>query len=145
MIRLYTKKDREAVLSLIRLNIPDFFAIKEEADLATYLDDKLEDYFVFEKNGQLVGSGGINYFPETKTARISWDIIHPDFQGQAIGSQLTKHRIAWIKSKATFKVIIVRTSQLAYRFYEKMGFVLEKTESDFWAEGLDLYQMRMEL
>jgi ribosomal protein S18 acetylase RimI-like enzyme len=42
-------------------------------------------------------------------------------------------------------MIIVRTSQLAYKFYQKVGFELEKTEKDFWAKGFDLYQMKMNL
>ena len=43
------------------------------------------------------------------------------------------------------KTIIVRTSQLAYQFYGKVGFELEKVEKDFWAAGFDLYLMRLEL
>jgi hypothetical protein len=39
----------------------------------------------------------------------------------------------------------VRTTQLTDQFYAKMGFQLERTEKDFWAKGLDLYQMRMNI
>ena len=34
---------------------------------------------------------------------------------------------------------------LAYRFFEKFGLVLIKTEKDYWGKGLDLYWMEMEL
>jgi ribosomal protein S18 acetylase RimI-like enzyme len=37
---------------------------------------------------------------------------------------------------------MVRTSQHAWRFFEKMGFELQKTEKNFWAPGFDLYQMK---
>jgi hypothetical protein len=37
---------------------------------------------------------------------------------------------------------MVRTSQVAYQFYQKAGFDLEKIEKDFWAKGFDLYQMK---
>ena len=37
----------------------------------------------------------------------------------------------------------LRTTQLAFQFYEKMGFELDKTKKDFWAKGFDLYQMKM--
>ena len=106
-----------------------------------YLDHKIEDYFVAIDNSKIIGAGGINYFPNQRVARISWDIIHPQYQGQKIGKKLTCHRINFIKNDSNTELIIVRTSQLAYKFYEKIGFKLEKVEKDYWAKGFDLYQM----
>ncbi|MHA7057839.1 hypothetical protein ACWGOQ_0011500 [Aquimarina sp. M1] len=37
------------------------------------------------------------------------------------------------------KTHVVRTSQFASKFYEKMGFALVKIEKDFWVDGFDLY------
>ena len=44
--------------------------------------------------------------------------------------------------ESSVQTLIVRTSQLVYRFYEKQGFELEKVVKDYWAEGYDLYLMR---
>ena len=145
MIRPYTPADQSQVIRLLRLNTPQYFAEAEEADLLEYLDRHLEAYFVVEEQGQIVGAGGINYFPEAQLARISWDIIHPDAQGKGIGSGLTQFRIGLIRNNPAIAKIVVRTSQLVYRFYEKNGFTLEKTEADFWAPGFDLYQMVLHL
>lgn len=145
MIRAYAHADKPQVIHLLRLNTPHYFAETEEADLLEYLDQHLEDYFVVEEHGVVVGAGGINYFPEAQLARISWDIIHPDAQGKGIGSALTRYRIDVIREHPTIAKIVVRTTQLVYRFYEKNGFTLEKTEADFWAPGYDLYQMILHL
>ncbi|MEO1259986.1 MAG: GNAT family N-acetyltransferase [Bacteroidota bacterium] len=145
MIRLYKNEDRKKIIELLNLNIPKSFAPSEAGDFIEYLDEHLEDYFVVEEKGELIGAGGINYFPENHAARISWDFIHPDAQGKGIGKKLLLHRIAVIKKKADVHQIIVRTSQLAFRFYEKSGFKLDQIKKDFWAPGFDLYLMKIDL
>ncbi|WP_276498737.1 GNAT family N-acetyltransferase [Pontibacter litorisediminis] len=145
MIRPYTPTDKEQLLALLRLNTPTYFAEAEENDFAEYLDKYREDYFVVEEKGEIIGAGGINYFPKEGLARISWDMIHPAHQGKGIGKQLLQHRLRVIMGKSGIHLVIVRTTQLVYAFYQKQGFVLEKTEKDFWATGFDLYQLRLPL
>lgn len=145
MIRSYTSADKNELIAILKLNIPSYFAQSEEGDFIEYLDNYVEDYFVVEDMGKIIGSGGINYFADSKLARLSWDIIHPHYQGKGIGKKLTLHRINEIKKAPDIHLIVVRTTQLVYKFYEKMGFKLEKTEKDFWAKGFDLYQMKLEL
>ena len=141
MIKKYSTSYKQDIIKLLRLNTPKYFAPEEEKELAAYLDHEIEDYFVVIDNSKIIGAGGINYFPDEKTARISWDIIHPQYQGQKIGQKLTRYRIDYIQNNSDTEVILVRTSQLAYKFYEKIGFELEKIEKDYWAKGFDLYQM----
>ena len=45
-IRTYTPADKEQVMSLIRLNIPHYFAPEEEDDFSDYLDHKRDLYYV---------------------------------------------------------------------------------------------------
>ena len=143
MIRPFQTSDIPALLALLNLNIPSYFDPSEAADYEEYLSTEVEDYFVVEEAGKLIGAGGVNYFWEIHEARISWDIIHPEHQGRGLGKELTNFRIKHIKLQAEINTICVRTSQLAYKFYEKVGFQLEKIENDFWAKGFHLYQMRM--
>ena len=145
MIRLYASKDKDELISLIRLNTPQYFDVAEEAGFSTYLDKEIETYFVFEQDDRIIGCGGINYELESKTAIISWDIIHPNFQGIGIGNKLLLHRIAAIKKNQLIDTITVRTSQHTDKFYEKGGFKLEFITKDYWAKGFDLYQMKIEL
>jgi len=142
-IRRYTKYDKVSVIELLSANTPDFFDLSEEKDLKVYLEKEVEDYFVVEENHELIGAGGINYFPEERTARISWDIVKPDSQGKGIGKKLTEYRLNHLKNNNKVDLIVVRTTQLVFKFYEKMGFKLMKVEKDFWAKGFDLYLMEI--
>lgn len=145
MIRVYTSKDKGKLIELLRLNTPEFFHPEEEQDFIDYLENHSQNYFVIEDANTIIGSGGINYFDDGKIARISWDMIHPNVQGNGLGSKLTQYRIDQIKTKPEVEVIIVRTTQLVYKFYQKLGFELIKTEKDFWAKGFDLYQMELKV
>lgn len=144
-IRAYQETDRPALISLLQLNIPKYFAPSEEQDFIVYLNEHLEGYYVVEEEGRLIGSGGINYNSDGTQARISWDFLHPDFQRRGIGKKLTLHRIQEIKKNPEILSISVRTSQLAYTFYQKLGFKLQKVVKDFWSKGFDLYEMELDL
>jgi [ribosomal protein S18]-alanine N-acetyltransferase len=145
MIRSYTSKDKKELIGLLRLNTPQYFDEAEESDFILYLDNHAENYFVVEDQGKVIGSGGINYFVDARLARISWDIIHPDFQGKGVGKELTLYRISQIRKDPSINLICVRTTQLVYKFYQKLGFTLERIEKDFWAQGFDLYQMTLRI
>ena len=93
MIREYSKRDKSGIIDLLRKNTPEYFDFSEESDFENYLENEVEDYFVYEKNSEIIGVGGINYFLKEKLARISWDIIDSKHQGKGIGKKLVQHRI----------------------------------------------------
>lgn len=140
-IRAYQSADKPKLLDVLKLNVPEYFAESEIADLDDYLDTKIEKYFIAEFDNQIIGAGGINFEDDFKIGKISWDFIHPEFQGKGIGKQLLQHRLDILNSMESVGTISVRTSQLAYQFYEKNGFVLKEKIKDYWAEGFDLYKM----
>ena len=141
IIREYTPADKADVLRLIRLNTPASFAPAEEADLDEYLEHRRELYYVLLANGTIAGCGGINFADGGTTAKISWDIVHPAWQGRSLGTRLLEYRIEKLESLGGIRRITVRTSRQAHRFYEKRGFVLREVRRDYWAEGFDLYAM----
>jgi ribosomal protein S18 acetylase RimI-like enzyme len=72
-------------------------------------------------------------------------VVHPNWQRKGVGTELTQFRINEIKKNPDIQKICIKTSQLVWKFYQKMGFALLKTEVDFWAKGLDLYEMDLGL
>lgn len=144
VIRKYESKDQEKVLELFRLNTPKYFDDSEEKDLIHYLKNEIEDYFVIALENEIVGCGGINYFYDDNIARLSWDFLNPQFQGQGFGSQIVQFRLEIISANRQINNIVVRTSQYVDKFYEKMGFELHSITKDYWAKGYDLYVMIQE-
>ncbi len=140
-IRPYQPQDKEAVIQLFRLNTPEYFSPEEEKDLEYYLENEIEYYYVLINAKKVIGSGGFNFTGDESHARISWDLIHPQFQGMALGSRLLNYRLTLLKEFQLLQKIIVRTTQLVYPFYEKNGFRLVEIKKDFWAKGFDLYLM----
>ena len=92
-------------------------------------------------DGKVGFTGGINLADERTTGKISWDILHPEYQGRSLGTRLLGFRIEKLGSLGGIRRITVRTSQLAFGFYRKQGFVLKEVKKDYWAEGFDLYAM----
>jgi len=141
LIRRYTESDREKVLTLLRLNTPNYFSESEESDFIYYLDDHSENFYLIEEDDKILACGGFNLLNEGKLVRISWDIVHPSQQGKGLGTKLTKFRLEKIKTMKTVSIIEVRTSQFADKFYEQFGFVTKEVINDYWAKGFDLYRM----
>lgn len=144
-IRRYETKDKSILIDLLRINTPKYFGVEEEIDFVRYLESEIESYFVIEKNQQIVGCGGINLNLEKQIGIISWGMIHPDFFGQKLGSQLLEYRISFLKVNYSLQKIIVRTSQLVFPFYQKHGFELKEIHPDYWSKGLNMYFMEMQL
>lgn len=140
-IRPYNIEDKGKLIEILKLNVPEYFAESEIEDLDNYLDDEIEQYFVAEINEEIIGAGGINFESDYKIGIISWDFINPKFQGIGLGTNLLRYRIELLKSMKSIEIISVRTSQLAYKFYEKNGFVLKEIKKDYWAKGFDMYKM----
>ncbi len=144
-LRKYKSADQQQIIQLLRLNTPEYFSPIEKEDLVYYLAHHVEYYYVVEVDGVVVGCGGINLADDGVTAKLSWDIVHPDHQGKGVGSALTKYRFQRIREMEGIKTISVRTSQLVYPFYQKFGLELKEIVEDFWAEGFDMYRMECDL
>ena len=140
-IRSYSVKDKAAVLNLMELSTPKYFAVSEKPDFENYLEHELELYFVIELHHQIIGCGGINFESNQTIGIISWDIIHPEFHGKKLGTQLLHHRLAILNDLKHIEIVIVRTSQHTDQFYQKNGFQLVEIVPNYWAEGFDLYYM----
>ena len=142
IIRPYNHVDKIEILHLFDMNSPDYFAPEEHSGLVKYLSSELEDYYVIEADRKIYASGGINYFKKEKIARLSWDLVHPDHHRKGFGKSLVKYRLELLKHNTDVERIVVRTSQMASPFYEKMDFNLTEIKKNYWAKGFDLYLLQ---
>mgnify|MGYP000594568710 FL=1 len=66
--------------------------------MSNYLDKEIELYYVLLVDGKVVGCGGINFAEKRTIGKISWDIMHPDYQGKSLGKKLLRYRIEVLKA-----------------------------------------------
>ena len=144
-IRTAQKQDFKFLSKIFSLNVPKYFDKKELNDFKKYFNSKnLESYFIIESQGKVVGGGGYAY-ENMKTARICWLFIDPNYHGFGFGKKLVNYCIKILKNNRKLNVIEVETSNLTYKFYEKLNFKIEYIKKDYWPNNDDLYFMKIDL
>lgn len=142
-LRPYFPADAESLLTVFRKNVPVAFTEHEIGEYAAFLPKNTDPYFVVEQSGQVVGVCGYYLIQEGTVARICWILADPDGRGSGVGTALLRHVLARISAHPNVTRIECETSQVAHRFFEKFGFVLQSTKPDHWTPGLDLYFMTL--
>lgn len=143
MIRPFKKEDIATLVEIFKLNTPQYFDAHEVNDFLEYLESHSDTYLTIEQEDKIVGGTGYYVKEDDKSGRITWIFFHPDAAGTGLGRKAVEYCLIILKQNPKVEKLIVTTSQLAYRFFEKFGYKLVKTEKDFWGPGLDLYEMEM--
>ena len=145
VIRSAQKQDFKFLSKIFSLNVPKYFDKNELNDFKKYFNSKnLESYFIIESQGKVVGGGGYAY-ENMKTARICWLFIGPNYHGFGFGKKLVNYCIKILKNNRRLNVIEVETSNLTFKFYEKLNFKIEYIKKDYWPNNDDLYFMKIDL
>lgn len=142
-LRPYLAADAEPLLTIFRKNVPVAFAQFEVEAYATFVCTNNDPYCVVEQAGQVLGACGYYRVRDGVVARICWILADPDGRGSGVGSTLMWHVLNQIATHPGVTLIECETSQVAYPFFEKFGFVLQETKVNHWAPGLDLYFMTL--
>ena len=145
MIRPYKSEDKEFLLDIFKLNTPKYLSPDEIDDLVSYLDENWKTYLTVESENQIIGGAGYQITDDGAIGRITWIFFHPDCVGLGMGRNVVEYCFSLLRKVTSIRKVVVATSQLAYRFFEKFGFQLTRTEKDYWGEELDLYFMEMNL
>jgi ribosomal-protein-alanine N-acetyltransferase len=151
-IRPYKPGDRNDCIAIFKSNIPKYFAESELEHFNAWLDAQDEerpaysnamedDFFVARLDGKIVGCGGFYILRDETKAKLVWGIVEYSLHRKGIGKALLVHRINSIEILYPGYKICMDTTQLSKPFFEKMGFKTEKAEKDYYASGLDKYEM----
>ena len=141
MIRPYKSTDKGNLLKIFSLNIPKFFDKNEINDFEEYLEQKAETYLTIEVDNNIVGGTGYYINENDKSGRITWIFFDPSYSGQGLGKQSVEYCLKLLSKDKRVEKFIVTTSQLAYKFFEKFGYSINRIEKNYWGESLDLYEM----
>ncbi len=71
--------------------------------------------------------------------------IDPNYHSMGLGKKLVNYCIEILKNDNQLNVIEVETSNLTYKFYEKLNFEIKFIKKDYWPNNDDLYFMNMDL
>jgi ribosomal-protein-alanine N-acetyltransferase len=151
-IRLYQPEDKKACIELFKGNMPKYFATSELPEFEQWLDaletKKLrqndlgvEQYFVAEVKGELVGCGGFAKIGNEIT--LTWGMVLYAMHGIGIGKELLQYRLDRIRSSFPSASVILDTTQFSYGFFEHLGFKVTRIIKDFYGQGLDRYDMNL--
>src|SRR5688572_17238193 len=100
------------------------------------------NYYVLEIEGKIAGCGGFAYTATDNEVRFTWGLVDKQFQKKGLGKQLLEFRIDRIKELYPGIPIALDTTQHSYLFFEKLGFKVEKITENFYAQGMDRYDMK---
>ncbi|HTE27407.1 GNAT family N-acetyltransferase [Flavitalea sp.] len=152
-IRPYDKYDADACVQCFQSNIPTFFTELETKDYRRWLNevwnavsgtppDEALSYYVILSHDQVVGCGGFAIDKEKKQVVFAWGLVHNRHHKKGFGKALSLYRINIIEGEYPDFDIVLDTTQHTYGFFERLGFRTELITPDFYAKGLDRYDMR---
>ena len=144
----YTPVNEQDCLSVFDSNVPFSFAAQERGTFQGFLKKlalPYSYYVVKNDNEKIVACGGIKLELSNRLARLRWNMVKKEFHNQNIGTFLTLSRLYLICQSPSIQMVNLYTSQHSYRFYEKMGFVLQKIVPDGIVPGMDEYFMELKL
>ena len=160
-IKLIEKENDDAICQIIKSvgaeygAIGDGFGPSDPEVLAMsqyYIDQDRSAYFVVILEGKVVGGGGIAPFTASKSSNVDSDICElrklfllPETRGFGIGKALTKHCLAFAKSK-DFKQCYLDTlasMTSAIKLYEHLNFKhLDKPIQGTIHGGCDVWMLK---
>ena len=133
------------MIDIFKLNTPKYFDPKEVKDLEEYLEQYAETHFVVEHENKIIGGSGYHINEAERSGQIRWIFFHPGFARKGLGKQVAEHCLAILRSDIRVEKLVITTSQMAYRFFGKLGYQLLYIEKDYWGKGLDLYMMEQKI
>ena len=149
-IRTYTLADRENILAIFISNCPKYFDIHDQIDLLDFLDNYADNNFkVLLSGNEIIGCGGHYVKHSEKVFGIAWVMFrrfgvgHSNFR--EITAQFFSHILQNIENENLNYDIVINTTQLLEKIFNKFGFLTEKIITNGFGENLDHYVMRRKI
>lgn len=142
-LRDYAASDRDACVALFESNVPTYFAAHELADFLETLD-WIEDYYVIELDGEgVVACGGYAGAKEDPSvAVLCWGMVRGDLHRRGLGVRLLNERLGRIDADPAFASVSIETTPFSRDFFARYGFLVTRVQTDGFAPGYDLVEMR---
>lgn len=124
-IRPAKKKDARAIHNITKQGAKNEQLVQRTLQ---YVEQHIEDYFVFEIDESVIGCARLRQYPGTKTVEIGTVYVQPFYQGKDVGRKLVEYgELAAAKLGAT-KLLALTTQ--AYGFFHAVCEFEDGSESD---------------
>ena len=120
-IRTYRLDDAEACLRIFDSNGPEYFASHERARLTEFLQAPPGNYYVMEKDGELLGCGGFAPCEEPGVVTLTWGMVRRDMHRHGLGRFLLFYRLKEIGKLPGVSSVKLDTTPIVAGFFEKAG------------------------
>ncbi len=146
-IRTYTFSDKPTILAIFASNCPKYFESKDVTDLTDFLDNYADNNFkVLLSGNQVIGCGGHYVKHSDKLFGIAWVMFRRFAIGHAkfrkIATGFFNHLLTNIQNEQLDYDIVINTTQLLEKTFNRFGFNTEKIITHGFGENLDHYVMR---
>jgi len=130
LLRKATVKDAQEIFKILQKYAIEGILLPRSLNS---IYENIRDFYVYEENGKIIGTGSLHIFWED-LAEIKSLVILPEYQNRGIGRQIVQACIQEAKQLGIKKVFA-----LTYvpSFFEKLGFkVVDKSEfpQKVWTE-----------
>jgi ribosomal-protein-alanine N-acetyltransferase len=150
----YHPNHRETCIDIFTSNTPAYFGVDElqglelwlngqDAERLAYKNTEVEHFYVLEDKHNVLACGGFYIVRDSPIANMTWGMVHNNYHKQGFGKALFEYRIEQIKTKYPQHNIVLDTTQHTYAFFEKLGFHVTEIRKDFYAPGLNRYDMAL--
>jgi len=97
--RPFDVTDRDACLAIFDSNVPAFFDHEERFGYERFLEERADScgYLVIERDGKLVGCGGVVVEADRETASLCWGMVENGSHRSGLGRVLTNARLQAVK------------------------------------------------
>ena len=146
--RSYRSEDFDACLAIFDSNTPAFFAPEERPEYRSFLMEmspETTSYLVLEREGRLIGCGGLSIDTSKRQARFEWGMIVRTSHSEGLGTHLAQARLDVARARLDVVEVGLETSQLTRGFYERFGFSVIKITPDGFGPGLDRCDMILQV
>jgi ribosomal protein S18 acetylase RimI-like enzyme len=120
--RRFTAEALPQCLELYALNEPGRFPKGAASEYEKALKQGKQYFLVAESNGQIIASGGVEYFKRRDIAVFFFGLVHPNHFGRGVGTALLLARLALLKPDRPAYHVLIFAVKDSFGFYRRFGF-----------------------
>lgn len=146
-IRTYKRQDLGDILEIFDSNCPKYFYSSDRSDLIDFLDEYADNnYKVVLLDKKVIGCGGHYIKHSDKLFGIAWVMFKRYSLGQKtflkLSTDFFEYILSQIKKEKYEYDIVINTTQLLEKTFNRFGFITEKKVPNGFGDKLDHYVMR---